>query len=100
MKTEADSTAAFNKSAEFTKLSPLGKVPAFEGANGYTLSEAIAIAVYGMYISVGFFLILFLIAYSPLKMMSKFFYSSYPWQNNSVDYPNSDSHFFFFSNLN
>ncbi|PLB33576.1 putative translation elongation factor eEF-1 subunit gamma [Aspergillus candidus] len=46
VKTEADSTAAFNKSAEFTKLSPLGKVPAFEGANGYTLSEAIAIAVY------------------------------------------------------
>lgn len=45
--TEADSSAAFNKSAEYTKLSPLGKVPAFEGANGYTLSEAIAIAVYG-----------------------------------------------------
>ena len=61
MKTEADSSAAFNKSAEYTKLSPLGKVPAFEGANGYTLSEAIAIAVYGMYISV-----IFLIACIPL----------------------------------
>ncbi|KAB8069379.1 hypothetical protein BDV29DRAFT_194944 [Aspergillus leporis] len=46
VKTEADSNAEFNKSAEYTKLSPLGKVPAFEGANGYALSEAIAIAVY------------------------------------------------------
>ncbi|KAF7591285.1 hypothetical protein BBP40_001794 [Aspergillus hancockii] len=46
VKTAADSTAEFNKSAEYTKLSPLGKVPAFEGANGYALSEAIAIAVY------------------------------------------------------
>ncbi|KAE8372062.1 hypothetical protein BDV26DRAFT_274917 [Aspergillus bertholletiae] len=43
---EANSTAEFNKSAEYTKLNPLGKIPAFEGANGYTLSEAIAIAVY------------------------------------------------------
>jgi elongation factor 1-gamma len=47
--TEADSNASFNKSADYTKLSPLGKVPAFEGDNGFTLSEAIAIAVYGMY---------------------------------------------------
>ncbi|RAL02772.1 putative translation elongation factor eEF-1 subunit gamma [Aspergillus ibericus CBS 121593] len=46
VKTEPNSTAAFNQSAEYTKLSPLGKIPAFEGANGYTLSESIAIAVY------------------------------------------------------
>ncbi|RAK94732.1 translation elongation factor eEF-1 subunit gamma [Aspergillus costaricaensis CBS 115574] len=46
VKTEANSAASFNQSAEYTKLSPLGKVPAFEGANGYTLSEVIAIAVY------------------------------------------------------
>ncbi|KAE8353549.1 hypothetical protein BDV28DRAFT_132948 [Aspergillus coremiiformis] len=46
VKTAPDSTTEFNKSAEYTKLSPLGKVPAFEGANGYPLSEAIAIAVY------------------------------------------------------
>lgn len=45
--TKGDSSDAFNKSAEYTKLSPLGKIPAFEGANGYTLSEVIAIAVYG-----------------------------------------------------
>ncbi|PYH98853.1 eEF1-gamma domain-containing protein [Aspergillus ellipticus CBS 707.79] len=46
VKTEPNSAAAFNQSAEYTKLQPLGKIPAFEGANGYTLSEAIAIAVY------------------------------------------------------
>ncbi|KAE8388808.1 hypothetical protein BDV23DRAFT_158112 [Aspergillus alliaceus] len=46
VQTKPDSTAEFNQSAEYTKLSPLGKVPAFEGANGYALSEAIAIAVY------------------------------------------------------
>ncbi|BAE61844.1 putative translation elongation factor eEF-1 subunit gamma [Aspergillus flavus] len=46
VQTEANANAEFNKSAEYTRISPLGKVPAFEGANGYTLSEAIAIAVY------------------------------------------------------
>ncbi|GAB1197367.1 hypothetical protein BDV32DRAFT_131906 [Aspergillus pseudonomiae] len=46
VETEANANAEFNKSAEYLKLSPLGKVPAFEGANGYTLSESIAIAVY------------------------------------------------------
>lgn len=34
--------------AEYLKINPAGKVPAFEGANGFNLSEAIAIAVYGM----------------------------------------------------
>ncbi|KAJ5753713.1 uncharacterized protein N7511_007866 [Penicillium nucicola] len=43
VQTQANSAAA---TAEFLKISPLGKVPAFEGANGYNLSEAIAIAVY------------------------------------------------------
>ena len=33
-------------SAEYLKLNKLGKVPTFEGADGYVLSEAIAIAVY------------------------------------------------------
>ncbi|EAW08688.1 elongation factor 1 gamma domain-containing protein [Aspergillus clavatus NRRL 1] len=46
VETEANSAAAFNQSAEYKKLQPLGKVPAFEGANGFALSEAIAIAVY------------------------------------------------------
>ncbi|KAK4866705.1 hypothetical protein LT330_008258 [Penicillium expansum] len=46
VKTEANSGAEFNTSAEYLKLNPTGKIPAFEGANGFTLSEVIAIAVY------------------------------------------------------
>ncbi|KAJ5453833.1 Elongation factor 1-gamma 2 [Penicillium daleae] len=42
--TQANS--AVNTSAEYLKIHPLGKVPAFEGANGFTLSEVIAIAIY------------------------------------------------------
>ncbi|KAJ5701484.1 Elongation factor 1-gamma 2 [Penicillium malachiteum] len=38
--------AAANSSAEYRKVQPLGKIPAFEGANGFTLSEVIAIAIY------------------------------------------------------
>ena len=49
VRTEPNSTAAFNQSAEYTKLSPLGKIPAFEGANGFVLSEVIALAIYGAY---------------------------------------------------
>ncbi|KAL3480670.1 hypothetical protein BJX99DRAFT_220031 [Aspergillus californicus] len=44
--TKANSAADFNKSDAYTKIHPLGKIPAFEGANGFTLSEAVAIAVY------------------------------------------------------
>jgi elongation factor 1-gamma len=33
-------------SAEYLKLNKLGKVPTFVGADGYTLHEAIAIAIY------------------------------------------------------
>ncbi|KAF2642035.1 hypothetical protein P280DRAFT_291105 [Massarina eburnea CBS 473.64] len=33
-------------STEYLKLNKLGKVPTFEGSDGYVLSEAIAIAVY------------------------------------------------------
>ncbi|RMZ88607.1 hypothetical protein DV736_g4169, partial [Chaetothyriales sp. CBS 134916] len=33
-------------SAEYLKLNPLGKVPTFVGANGFLLTEAIAIAIY------------------------------------------------------
>ena len=35
-----------NKSAEFLKKFPLGKVPAFEGSDGLTLTESNAIAYY------------------------------------------------------
>lgn len=47
VRTEANSTAAFNQSAEYAKVNPLGKIPAFEGANGFVLSEVIALAIYG-----------------------------------------------------
>lgn len=50
VKTEANSSASFNQSAEYTKINPLGKIPAFEGANGFVLSEVIALVVYGMYL--------------------------------------------------
>jgi hypothetical protein len=33
-------------SADYKKLNRLGKVPTFEGADGYVLFEAIAIAIY------------------------------------------------------
>jgi elongation factor 1-gamma len=34
--------------AEYLKINKLGKVPTFVGADGYTLHEAIAIAIYSM----------------------------------------------------
>ncbi|KAL3448564.1 hypothetical protein BJX65DRAFT_275007 [Aspergillus insuetus] len=46
VETQANSSSEFNTSAAYQKIQPLGKIPAFEGANGFTLSEAIAIAVY------------------------------------------------------
>ncbi|KAL2782726.1 hypothetical protein BJX66DRAFT_345573, partial [Aspergillus keveii] len=46
VETQASSSSEFNTSAAYQKIQPLGKIPAFEGANGFTLSEAIAIAVY------------------------------------------------------
>jgi glutathione S-transferase len=33
-------------SADYLKLNKLGKVPTFVGADGYTLHEAVAIAIY------------------------------------------------------
>lgn len=43
---EAD---AANPSIEHKKANPLGKIPAFVGEDGYTLSEVIAIAIYRTY---------------------------------------------------
>jgi elongation factor 1-gamma len=34
------------KDIEYFKLNPLGRVPTFVGANGYILTETMAIAVY------------------------------------------------------
>lgn len=38
-------------SAEYLKLNKLGKVPTFVGADGYTLHECVAIAIYSKPIS-------------------------------------------------
>ena len=35
-------------STEYLKLNKLGKIPSFVGADGYELTECIAIAIYGM----------------------------------------------------
>lgn len=42
-----DTDAKFRESADYRKLNKLGKIPTFEGSDGYVLSEAIAIAIYG-----------------------------------------------------
>lgn len=79
--TEADANASFNSSADYTKLSPLGKIPAFEGANGFALSEAIAIAVYGMCYACNTLRLCF----RPSFMMRCIISTSYPWQNYTVE---------------
>ncbi|CRG88809.1 Elongation factor 1-gamma 2 [Talaromyces islandicus] len=38
--------AEFKNSAEYLSLNPLGKIPTFVGANGFVLTETIAIAIY------------------------------------------------------
>lgn len=42
-------------STEYLKLNKLGKVPTFEGSDGYVLSECMAIAIYRTYISLSFY---------------------------------------------
>lgn len=67
-----------NISAEHRSASGLGKVPAFVGADGYTLSECIAIAIYSTFESY-FHLPL---RWAPVsKMMNEFFKFSYPCLN-------------------
>lgn len=36
-------------STEYLKLNKLGKIPTFEGDDGYVLTEAMAIAIYSEY---------------------------------------------------
>ena len=57
-----------NKSPEFLGKFPLGKVPAFEGSDGFCLFESSAIAKYG----------------KSLAAMRKSFFS-YPWQRSEKD---------------
>lgn len=44
-----ETTPANGVPSEYLKINPLGKVPSFVGADGYTLTECIAIAIYSMY---------------------------------------------------
>lgn len=88
VKTEANS--AKNTSAEYRKIQPLGKIPAFEGANGFNLSEVIAIAIYGTLMTTvlfGFFIFFsFAIQQFPavrLSLHDEIY--SYPCQNYSVE---------------
>ena len=84
-----------NPNPEYAKVNPLGKIPAFEGANGFTLTEVIAIAIYGMLMTAVFFeLGRFRFAPPPppplpprpsFFMMRYFKISSYPWQNYTVE---------------
>jgi len=48
-------------SQEYLKINPLGKVPSFVGADGYQLTECIAIAIYSTYCSVIVYLKLFIL---------------------------------------
>ena len=41
-----DTEPAKGVPTEYLKINPLGKIPSFEGADGYVLTEAIAIAIY------------------------------------------------------
>lgn len=43
-----DTQPAKGVSTDYLKINKLGKVPSFVGADGYELTEAIAIAIYGM----------------------------------------------------
>ena len=42
-----------NTNTEYLKLNPLNRVPTFVGSGGFILTEAIAIAVYCMYLLCG-----------------------------------------------
>lgn len=44
-----ETTPANGVHPDYLKINPLGKVPSFVGGDGYTLTECIAIAIYGMY---------------------------------------------------
>ena len=44
-----DTEPAKGVSTDYLKINKLGKVPTFEGADGFVLSETIAIAVYREY---------------------------------------------------
>lgn len=62
-------------STDYLKLNKLGKIPTFEGQDGYVLTEAMAIAIYSEYTT------------SPLRpfAMMKDQYFSYPCLKTTVE---------------
>lgn len=73
VKTEANSAA--NHGTEYRKIHPLGKIPAFEGANGFNLSEVMAIAIYGKLLTavyIGFYALFHPFVSAPCYMMRCF----------------------------
>lgn len=87
VKTEPNSSASFNQSPEYTKLNPLGKIPAFEGANGFVLSEVIALVVYGRFFISLFYLFILQTSVCLPYMMKKFILSVIPGRKNNVENP-------------
>jgi hypothetical protein len=71
-----DTEPAKGVSADYLKLNKLGKVPTFEGADGFVLSECIAIAVYCKYPAV--------FVYFACNMMMNILFS-YPCLKTIVD---------------
>lgn len=70
------------ESLEYRKLNPLGRVPTFEAANGWVLTECIAISIYCT--------LHHHLLHSKAQGRENFIQYSYPCHNLPVDYPTSD----------
>lgn len=73
-----ETTPAKGVSADYLKLNKLGRVPTFEGADGFVLSEMMAIAVYSESLWLDI---------HPTMHNDEMFHqiTVYPWQKNSVE---------------
>ena len=72
-----DTEPAKGVPAEYLKINPLGKIPSFEGADGYVLTEAIAIAIYSTCDSI--------VQSQTSTMMRNFINYSYPCLKTTVE---------------
>lgn len=64
---------------DYLKINPLGKIPTFVGADGYELTEAIAIAIYSMHSTLRSLYLIFSL------MMKRIIKYSYPCLKISVE---------------
>lgn len=60
---------------EFKKINPIGRIPAFVGANGFTLTETIAISIFRKCPEHLFSV--------PCSKDESYYQYSYPWQKNA-----------------